>query len=152
EGAIMFPTFQPGGWRLTRYTLSGYFDNDKKLEHYTKEEWNILLNATEHKPKNPNKEWGKTVKYEGIIPRIEKEFLKKQSKENISRKEFLKNIVINNSYHICNGKRLNDIILSCKINGINIAECSTLSVDELLEFIGSLQSSSFAIILDELKK
>jgi len=23
EGAIMFPTFQPGGWRLTRYTLSG---------------------------------------------------------------------------------------------------------------------------------
>ncbi len=35
EGAIQFPTFQPGGWRLTRYTQSGYFDNDKS--------WKILL-------------------------------------------------------------------------------------------------------------
>ncbi|NGM64147.1 ATP-binding cassette domain-containing protein [Sphingobacterium sp. SGR-19] len=152
EGAIMFPTFQPGGWRLTRYTLSGYFDNDKKLEDYTKEEWNILLNATEHKPKNPNKEWGKTVKYEGIIPRIEKAFLKKQSKEIISRKEVLKNIVITKTCPLCNGQRLDDKILSCKINGKNIADCASLSVDELLEFIGSLHSSSFAIILDELKK
>lgn len=31
EGAINFPTFQPGGWRLTRYTETGSFDNDKKL-------------------------------------------------------------------------------------------------------------------------
>lgn len=32
EGAINFPTFQPGGWRLTRYTETGNFDNDKKLK------------------------------------------------------------------------------------------------------------------------
>ena len=31
DGAIDFSTFQPGGWRLTRYTESGNFDNDKKL-------------------------------------------------------------------------------------------------------------------------
>ncbi len=30
EGAIRFPTFEPGGWRLTRYIYSGFFDNDKK--------------------------------------------------------------------------------------------------------------------------
>ncbi|ULT25337.1 hypothetical protein KUH03_42245 [Sphingobacterium sp. E70] len=77
EGAIAFPTFQPGGWRLTRYTLSGYFDNDKKLKNYSKSEWEMLLNAAEHKPRHPDKQWGKTVKYEGLIPRIEKAFLKK---------------------------------------------------------------------------
>ena len=152
EGAILFPTFQPDGWRLTRYTLSGYFDNDKKLKDYTTEEWDILLNATEHKPKNPDKEWGKTVKYEGIIPRIEKAFLKKQSKETITRKEALKNIIITKPCSVCNRQRLNDKILSCKINGKNIADCTALSIDELLEFVGSLQSKTFDIILTELKK
>lgn len=59
EGAIDFPTFQPGGYRLLRYTLSGYFNNDKKIEDYTSEEWEMLLNSPEHKPKNPDKEWVK---------------------------------------------------------------------------------------------
>ncbi len=77
EGAIQFPTFQPGGWRLTRYTQSGYFDNDKKLEDFTAKEWEILLFAAEHKPKHPDKSWGKTVKYEGVIPGLKKHFLKK---------------------------------------------------------------------------
>lgn len=152
EGAIAFPTFQPGGWRLTRYTQSGYFDNDKKLGNYTLEEWEILLNASEHKPKNPDKDWWKTAKYEGIIPRIEKAFLKKQSKENIARKEALKNIIITKPCPVCQGKRLNDKILSCKINNKNIADCTALSIDELLEFVSSIQSQTFEIILIELKK
>ncbi len=58
-GAVQFPTFQPGGWRLTRYTLSGYFDNDKKLKDFTDKEWEILLYAEEHKPKHPHKDWGR---------------------------------------------------------------------------------------------
>lgn len=152
EGAIVFPTFQPGGWRLTRYTLSGYFDNDKKIKDYTAKEWDMLLNAAEHKPKHPDKEWGKTVKYEGIIPRIEKAFLKKQSKELTTRKKELKNIIITKPCPVCKGQRLNDKILSGKINGKNIADCTALSIDELLEFIESLQSKAFDIILIELKK
>src|SRR5690606_15010634 len=74
EGAILFPTFQPGGWRWTRYVYAGYFDNDKKLKDYTEDEWNRLLYAPEHKPPHPDKNWGKTVKYEGVIPRIEQAF------------------------------------------------------------------------------
>lgn len=152
EGAILFPTFQPGGWRLTRYTLSGYFDNDKKLGNYSAEEMDRLLNAPEHKPKKPSPEWGKTVKYEGIIPRIEKAFLKKESKENITRKEALKNIIATKPCPACEGKRLNDKILSCKIRNKNIADCTALSIDGLLEFVDSLQSNTYEIILDELKK
>ncbi|MDR2274944.1 MAG: excinuclease ABC subunit UvrA [Sphingobacterium sp.] len=151
-GAIRFPTFQPGGWRLTRYTLSGYFDNDKKLKDYTPEEWDLLLHAAEHRPKKPDREWGKTVKYEGIIPRIEKAFLKKQSKEILSRKEALNKTIITKTCPVCKGKRLNDTILSCKIAGKNIADCTALAIDELLEFVGSLQSNAFAVILTELQK
>ncbi|MCE4063554.1 excinuclease ABC subunit UvrA [Chryseobacterium gleum] len=150
EGAVKFPTFQPGGWRLTRYTLSGYFDNDKKLKDFTDKEWETLLYAPEHKPKHPHKEWGKTVKYEGIVPRIEKAFLKKDSKENITRKDALKNIVITKTCPSCNGKRLNEKILSCKIQGMNIADCMALSVDELLEFITSLDAGAYEVIIKEL--
>lgn len=150
EGAVQFPTFQPGGWRLTRYTLSGYFDNDKKLKDFTGKEWEILLYAEEHKPKHPHKDWGKTVKYEGIIPRIEKAFLKKDSKENISRKEALKNVVITKTCPSCHGKRLNEKILSCTIQGKSIADCTALSIDELSGFINSLESKTYEVIIKEL--
>ncbi|PWN71072.1 daunorubicin resistance protein DrrC [Chryseobacterium phosphatilyticum] len=150
EGAIRFPTFQPGGWRLTRYTLSGYFDNDKKLEDFSEKEWEMLLHSPEHKPKHPHKDWGKTVRYEGIIPRIEKAFLKKDSKENITRKDALNHIVITKICPVCQGKRLNEKILSCKIKEKNIADCAALSVDELLEFISSLDSQTYEVIINEL--
>lgn len=150
EGAIKFPTFQPGGWRLTRYTQSGYFDNDKKLKDFTSKELDLLLYSPEHKPKHPDKSWGKTVKYEGIIPRIEKTFLKKDSKENITRKDALNNVVITKSCPVCEGKRLNEKILSCKIKGKNIADCTALSIDELLEFISSLESEAYEVIIKEL--
>lgn len=150
EGAIKFPTFQPGGWRLTRYTESGYFDNDKKLKDFTAKEWNMLLYEPEHTPKHPGKNWGKTVKYEGIIPRIEKTFLKKDSKENITRKDALNNVVITKACPSCHGQRLNEKILSCKIKGKNIADCAALSIDELHQFIRSLESEAYETIIKEL--
>ncbi len=152
EGAILFPTFQPGGWRLTRYTLSGYFDNDKKLIDYTSKEWDILLYAQEHRPKAPDKQWGKTVKYEGLIPRIERTFLKKNSKENNIRKDALDQITTTVDCPCCKGKRLNDTILTCKINNINIAEATALSIDELLDFVNAIESDKFEVVLDELKE
>ena len=152
EGAIRFPTFQPGGWRLTRYTLSGYFDNDKKLKEYTKAEWQTLLYAPQHKPEHPDKQWGKTVKYEGLIPRIEKAFLKKDAKESITRKDALKHIVMTKICPTCAGQRLNNKILSCRINGKNIADCSTLAIDELLNFIHAIHSKKYEVILVELIK
>ncbi|WP_104381883.1 excinuclease ABC subunit UvrA [Sphingobacterium sp. HMA12] len=150
EGAIKFPTFQPGGWRLTRYILSGYFDNNKKLKDYNEWEWEILLNATEHKPKNPNRQWGKTVKYEGLIPRIEKAFLKKDSKEHVARKEVLKKIITTTDCPECNGKRLNKKVLSCKISGKSIADCASLAIDELLDFMNTIRSSTYDVLLSEL--
>lgn len=152
EGAIKFPTFQPGGWRLTRYTLSDYFDTDKKLKDYNNQEWETLLYATEHKPKKPSKEWGKTVNYEGVVPRIEKAFLKKDSKENLTRKKDLQEIIRTKECPACNGKRLNNKILSCKINDKNIADCTALSVDELLDFICQIKTKSYEVILNELTK
>ncbi|EAE0774508.1 excinuclease ABC subunit UvrA, partial [Listeria monocytogenes] len=75
EGAIQFPTFQPGGWRLSRYTESGNFDNNKKIKDYLAEELDRLLNDLGSTPSNPTNKWPKTARYEGIIPRITKNFI-----------------------------------------------------------------------------
>ncbi|CEJ69100.1 UvrABC system protein A [Chryseobacterium oranimense G311] len=152
EGAIKFPTFQPGGWRLTRYIHSGYFDNDKKLKDFTQQEWELLLYAEEHTPKNPDKQWGKTVKYKGVIPRIENSFLKKDSKENITRKDTLKKVIITKECPVCKGQRLNSKVLSCKINGRNIADCTALSIYDLLHFIREIPSETYTSVILELEK
>jgi excinuclease UvrABC ATPase subunit len=152
EGAIQFPTFQKGGYRWLRYARAGYFDNDKKLKDFSHEEWNLLLYAEEHKPRHPAKEWGKTMQYIGLIPRIERDFLKKDSKEHNLRKKDLQRIIVSAACPACEGKRLNKKVLSCKIEGKNIADCAALAIDELLVFIRSLSSTSFETILHELTR
>ena len=152
EGAILFPTFQPGGYRWLRYARSGYFDVDKKLKDFTAEEWELLLHAEEHRPEHPDKSWGKTMRYIGLMRRIENDFLKKESKEHQRRKKDLQKIITSASCPDCKGKRLNKKILSCKIAGKDIAQCAALPVEELLEFVQSLSSKSFETILNELKK
>lgn len=152
EGAILFPTFQPGGYRWLRYALSGYFDNDKKLKDYTEFEMDLLLNSVEHKPKHPNEGWGKTVLYEGIIPRIEKAMLKKDAKEFNLRQKSLQEIIATKTCPECNGQRLNKKVLSCKINGKNIADCCELPVDELIAFIDEIPPKQYEVVISELQK
>ncbi|MBY5957059.1 excinuclease ABC subunit UvrA [Membranicola marinus] len=152
EGAIQFPTFQPGGYRWLRYVNSGYFDNDKKLEDFTEEEWKLLLHSEEHKPKSPTMDWGKTMKYLGVLPRIKRDFLKKNSKEEKLRKKELQRIISTDICPDCKGKRLNDKVLSCKIKGKDIADCTSLSIDELLSFIQSISSETYETIITELTK
>jgi len=152
EGAILFPTFQPGGYRWVRYAHSGYFDRDKKVKDYSRKELELLLNAEEHKPPHPDRSWGKTMQYIGLLPRIKNDFLKKESKEHHLRKNELQKIIDTATCPACNGKRLNGTVLSCKIKGMDIADCSALPVDELLAFIQSLSSTSFDAILKELQK
>ena len=152
EGAILFPTFQPGGYRWLRYTESGYFDNTKKLKNYTQAEWDLLLYSKEHKPKHPSKNWYKSATYAGVLTRIENDILKKDSRELSIRKNDLKKIVVSKTCPSCHGKRLNDRVLSCKIKGKDIADCAALPIDELLEFIKSLSSKSYETVLNELQR
>lgn len=152
KGAIQFPTFQPKGYRWLRYVNSGYFDNDKKLEDYTEKEWNLLLHSEEHKPKNPTTDWGKTMKYLGVLPRIKRDCLKKHSKEERLRKKELQTIISTDTCPDCMGKRLNDNVLSCKIKGKDIADCTSLSIDDLLSFIQSISSETYETIINELTK
>lgn len=140
EGAINFPTFEVGGWRWTRYVYSGLFDNDKKIKDYNQEEWYNLIYADGIKLPNPDPRFPKTSFYEGLLPRFERTFFKKDSKEitgkNAGR---FKEVVMLNTCPECKGGRLKPKILNCKINSKNIADCCTMQIDELYVFIKSIE-------------
>lgn len=151
EGAIQFPTFEVGGWRWTRYVYSGLFDNDKKIKDYTEEEWNNLIYTNDLKLSHPDPRFPKTGIYEGVLPRFERSFFKKESKE-ITGKNTLryKEVVKQGICPECNGNRLNSQILSSRINGKNIADCCNIQIDDLLEFIKTIKNNSVSPLLNTL--
>ncbi len=152
EGAIMFPTFQPGGYRWKRYVTTGLFDNDKKLKDYSEEEWDTLLYKSGFKPAGPSSEWPPTAIYEGVIPRIEKGFLAKDSKQAQQNEEQLNYIVEKGICPECKGARLNKNVLSCKINDRNISEYSAMQVSELSVELRKVTAPSAKTIVEALIK
>lgn len=149
EGAIKFPTFNNGGWRLSRYTESGYFDNDKNISSFTEDELNLLLYSPKIKPKNPSPKWHKTAKYFGIIPRIIESFV---NVENPQYKKDLDRILIKEICPACHGARLNEEVLSAKIKGKSIADCSNMEIDDLFNFIDGIKDENVEVITHELKE
>lgn len=152
EGAIRFPTFQPGGWRIRRYIHSGLFDNDKKLIDYTNDELELLLYKDNYKLPHPTPEWPKTSLYEGVIPRIERSFLRGDSEESKRHKKEIDRIVSHKACPECGGSRLNNMVRSCRINGKNIADCSAMQIDELLAFIKTIHIDKVKTVLSSLKQ
>ncbi|MBB6214486.1 excinuclease UvrABC ATPase subunit [Anaerosolibacter carboniphilus] len=142
EGAIQFPTFRPGEVRWKRYVCTGLFDNDKKLRDYREDELDTLLYKTGFKPQNPTDGWPPTSKYEGIVPRIERTFLSKESRDVILYKEAIDHVVTRGICPLCKGARLNQKVLECKINGKNIADCTKMQVNDLINFIRNIKAPS----------
>lgn len=146
----MFPTFKPGGWRLKRYIHSGLFDNDKKIKDYDEKELDLLLNKTDIKIETDDPDWPKTSLYEGLIPRIERSFLKKEGGEREKYKKEINKIVTKEICPVCKGARLNEKILSCKINGKNIADCTKMQINDLIIFMKEIKGQSVQTVLKAL--
>ncbi|MFU1793890.1 ATP-binding cassette domain-containing protein [Paenibacillus azoreducens] len=148
EGAILFPTFRPGDFRWKRYVCTGLFDNDKKLKDYTEEEWDTLLYKSGFKPPHPTAGWPKTSLYEGVIPRIMRSFLSKDSRDAELYKDAIDHVAKKGMCPECQGARLNPQVLSCRINGKNIAECTDLQVSALIDFMHTVKEPVAATIVE----
>ena len=152
EDAIKFPSFAPDTWRGKRYLNTGLFDNDKKLKDYSKAEMDTFLYQEPIKLKNPPSNWPKTAKYEGLIYRFRRSFLINDTYE---KKKFIKDvnrIVTKQVCPDCHGQRLNDKILSCKIEGLNIAEFCDLTVDDEIQFLNTINDDKAKYIIEPLVK
>ena len=136
EDTIHYIAFGKGGWRWIRYARSGLFDLDKKIRDYTPEELDLFLNSPQIRLKNPPAGWPKSAKYEGLIPRMYRSII--NSEEGLLHAAVLNPMLRMGPCPDCGGTRLNPKVLSCKIEGLNIAEVCAMSISRLNAWIRSL--------------
>lgn len=138
EDTIHYIAFGKGGWRWIRYAHSGLFDLDKKIKDYTPEELDLFLNSPQIKLKNPPSNWPKSAKYEGLIPRMYRSII--NSEEGLLHAAVLNPMLTMGTCPDCSGTRLNEKIRSCKINGLNIAEVTAMSIADCRRWMETIDN------------
>ncbi|WP_031529267.1 ATP-binding cassette domain-containing protein [Dyadobacter crusticola] len=137
EGAVQVPVFAT--WEKSSYASSGFFDNDKKLSDFTKEEMDLLLYGKNMKYKLQVGGSTMNATYMGVIEKFEKSYIKRDIKTLSERtQKMVAPYIALGPCPACKGARLSQAALSCRIAGKNIAEMSSMEVSELLELIRSI--------------
>ncbi|WP_158841511.1 ATP-binding cassette domain-containing protein [Saccharothrix deserti] len=149
EGAITVPGFTVDNWYVQTYIQSGFYDPDKKLQDFTEEEWDAFLNRETTKVKI-----GKTnVTYEGLLVKVQRLYLGKD-RENMQPhiRAFVDRAVTFTECPTCHGARLNAAALSSEIDGVNIADCSTMQISDLADWVAKITDRSVGPMLTTLKE
>lgn len=116
-------------------------DVNKPLKDFTRKELDIILYGSKDKidfkyvSKNGNIRYV-TDYYEGIINKLERLHLETTSNW---RREWIEMYMVESPCPKCLGARLNNMVLSVKINKKNIYEITNFSILELRDFIGKLK-------------
>ena len=148
EGAITIPGYSMEGWYGRIFNGCGFFDADKPIKKFNKRELNDLL----HKEPTKIKVEGINLTYSGLIPQIQKSFLSKDREAMQPHiGAFVDKAVVFTTCPECDGTRLSEGARSSKIDGINIADACAMQIDELAEWVQSLDEPTVAPLLAALR-
>ncbi len=148
EGAFTIPGYTPGGWNYRLYSESGFYDPDKPIRKFTKKELQDLLY---HEPVRM-KIAGINQTYEGLIPRLQKSILSKDTDAMQPHiRVFADRAVTFTACPDCGGTRLSEDARTSRIKGINIADACAMQISDLADWVGGLDEPSVAPLLATLK-
>ncbi len=151
EGAILYPDYKVDNWDWSICTLSGLFDNDKKLADYSAEEMQRLLHGKPYKVKVEFAGKPINLTFEGIIDKFTRKFITRDVKTMSKRTQsVVEPFITNGPCSLCEGARLSQAALSCKINGYNIAELSNMEVAALVDVIREMDAPEAAPVIEAL--
>jgi excinuclease UvrABC ATPase subunit len=148
QGAITVPGYKGGGWNSRLYIESGFFDPDKPIRKFTKKELHDFL----HRAPTRMKIAGINMTYEGLIPRIQRSMLDKDSggmQPHI--REFVDRAVTFTTCPECGGTRLSETARSSRIKDVNIADVCAMQISDLAGWVDGLDEPSVAPLLGALK-
>ncbi|MDF2485381.1 MAG: transporter related [Herbinix sp.] len=151
EGAILLPGLKVGTWLWKSYAATGFFDCDKKIKDYTKEEYDKLVFCKEEKIKSPLMD-GINTTYLGLVERFIRQNVKTQFEKSEASKEKIAPYTTEGQCEDCCGKRYNETVLSAKIMGYTIAEFTAMQVDSLLELVQKIEDKNVKPIIDNLSE
>jgi excinuclease UvrABC ATPase subunit len=149
EGAILHPEFKVGKWMWKMYPLSGLFDNDKPIKDYSEEELYALLHGADIKVS-----WGEFgSNYEGLVERFTRMYIKKDAAAMSDRnRAVFEQFTTTQTCPLCQGARLNQAALGCRIKGRTIAELSDLEATELIGFLEGFSDPAGAKVAAKLSE
>ncbi|PKN93635.1 MAG: thiamine ABC transporter permease [Chloroflexi bacterium HGW-Chloroflexi-6] len=140
EGAILFPEYAVDSWGWSNVINTGLFDPDKKVSKYTQKELNDLLYSEPIKVKTKMGAKDFNITYEGIINRFTNKYIKQDLKTKSERtQKSVEPFMTMGPCSECNGTRLNQTILNCKINGYNIADLTSMEIPVLIEAVKAIK-------------
>ncbi len=149
EGAITVPGYTGGGWNSRLYIESGFVDPDKPIRKYTKKE---LADFLHHEPVRM-KIAGINMTYEGLIPRIQRSMLAKDTEAMQPHvRAFVDRAVTFTTCPECGGTRLSETARSSRIGTVNIADVCAMQISDLAEWVRGIDEPSVAPLLAALRQ
>ncbi|MGF9696239.1 ATP-binding cassette domain-containing protein [Paenibacillus sp. MABNR03] len=151
EGAILLPDYGVNGWDWNMVLQSGDFDPDKKLNEYSDEELELLLYGKARKVKMDFAGKATNITVEGVIEKFTNKYIKQDVKTKSERtQKAVMPFISEGPCSSCQGARLSQAALSCRINGLNIAEMSAMEVGQLIRVIREIDDAVAAPVIKSL--
>ncbi|CUS02688.2 Excinuclease ATPase subunit [Candidatus Promineifilum breve] len=139
EGAILFAAYAVNSWDWSLLTQGGLFDADKKLAEYSEEELERLLYSPPYKVQSDFRGRPINITLEGIISKFTRKYITSDLKAYSERtQKQVEPYITTGPCRTCKGARLNQTILSCQINGANIAEMAAMEVGDLVHIVRAI--------------
>ncbi len=140
EGAIEHPDYKLEGWHWREFMAMNLFDVDKKLKDFSKKEIDDFLYAKAIPVVKAHGAGTYQKNFEGVARKLERLYLNKPVDQlNNARKNAYLKYFTNSKCDSCKGTRLNELALSVKIYGKNIAELSEMELSELSLFLKNVK-------------
>ncbi|WP_052423370.1 ATP-binding cassette domain-containing protein [Nonomuraea candida] len=148
EGAIKAPGYAVDSWPWQIVVGSGLFDPDVKLKDFTEQQWHDLL----HKPVTKIKYGTGNFTYEGLALKVRRSYLGKDREAmQPAARAFADRAIRLADCPACGGSRLNEAARAAKIQGMSIADCSAMQIDDLADFVRGIDNPSVGPVLDGLR-
>jgi excinuclease UvrABC ATPase subunit len=147
EGALTIPGYSMEGWYGRIFRGSGFFDPDKPIRKFNKRELHDLL----YKEPTKIKVEGINLTYSGLVPSIQRSMLSKDVDAMQPHiRAFVEKAVVFATCPDCDGTRLSEAARSSKIDGVSIADVSTMQISDLAAWVRGLDEPSVAPLLEAL--
>ncbi|MFD2615059.1 ATP-binding cassette domain-containing protein [Paenibacillus gansuensis] len=145
EGAILLPDYSVNSWEWNMLMQSGDFDLDKKLSDYSDEELEQLLYAKARKVKVAFGGKDMNITVEGVIEKFTNKYIKQDVKAKSERtQKAVMPFISEGPCSSCRGARLSQAALNCRINGLNIADMSSMEVGQLIRAVREIEGPAAA--------
>ncbi|HMJ71429.1 MAG TPA: excinuclease ABC subunit UvrA [Cyclobacteriaceae bacterium] len=151
QGGLLLPEYQVDTWGWNILSQSGLFNTNKKLKDFTKAEMDLLLYSEPYKVKS--KIAGKEINFtfDGIATRFYNKYILRDVKTMSERtQKMVEPFISMGPCPSCKGARLNQSVLKCKINGMNIAEMSAMEISELIKIVKTVKEPAAKTVLQTL--